>query len=138
VKLNIATLLLAIVAFGNAAYFIATTHQPWTPIRMGGVAIAVPSFILFLMARVQLGDSFSIQARASTLVTTGIYSRIRNPIYVFAALLIAGLALCFRPVYLVGFVILIPLQIIRSRKEERVLAAAFGDEYRRYKAKTWF
>ncbi len=137
-KLNVVTLVLGVVALGYAAYFIATTDQLWTPAKVAGVAIAVPSFILFLVARIQLGNSFSVQAKANTLVTTGLYSRIRNPIYVFGALLIAGLALCYRPAYLVGFVILIPLQIIRSRKEERVLAAAFGDEYERYRAKTWF
>jgi protein-S-isoprenylcysteine O-methyltransferase Ste14 len=30
------------------------------------------------------------------------------------------------------------MQIARARKEERVLAAAFGEEYERYKAGTWF
>jgi len=33
---------------------------------------------------------------------------------------------------------LIPLQVYRARKEDRVLAAKFGDEYGAYKARTWF
>ena len=36
------------------------------------------------------------------------------------------------------FVVLIPLQIWRAGKESAVLEAAFGDEYRKYKAGTWF
>jgi protein-S-isoprenylcysteine O-methyltransferase Ste14 len=30
------------------------------------------------------------------------------------------------------------LQIIRARAESRVLEEHFGDEYRRYRASTWF
>jgi protein-S-isoprenylcysteine O-methyltransferase Ste14 len=33
---------------------------------------------------------------------------------------------------------LIPMQVVRARREARVLAAAFGEEYARYKAGTWF
>jgi len=29
-------------------------------------------------------------------------------------------------------------QTIRARREARVLEAAFGDEYREYRRKTWF
>ena len=35
-------------------------------------------------------------------------------------------------------VVLVPLQVYRARKEDAVLAAAFGEEYERYKAGTWF
>jgi protein-S-isoprenylcysteine O-methyltransferase Ste14 len=34
--------------------------------------------------------------------------------------------------------ILLPLQIVRARKEEQVLRQAFGEEYNRYKQHTWF
>jgi protein-S-isoprenylcysteine O-methyltransferase Ste14 len=34
--------------------------------------------------------------------------------------------------------VLVPLQIFRARKEEQVLHEAFGEEYARYKAATWF
>jgi protein-S-isoprenylcysteine O-methyltransferase Ste14 len=39
---------------------------------------------------------------------------------------------------LIFFAVLIPLQVIRSRKESQVLEAEFGDAYREYKKKTWF
>ncbi len=63
---------------------------PWTVARIAGLAIAIPCFLLLALARVQLGRAFSVQAKASTLVTSGLYSRIRNPIYVFGGLAIAG------------------------------------------------
>jgi len=104
-----------------------------------GLVIAAPAFVLFMLARIQLGGAFSVRAKASTLVTKGVYSRIRNPIYVFGGLLIAGFIIfAQRPQWLLIFVVVIPVQMIRVRKEERVLEAKFGDRYRDYKRKTWF
>jgi protein-S-isoprenylcysteine O-methyltransferase Ste14 len=72
-------------------------------------------------------------------VTTGIYARIRNPIYVFGALMIGGVILwAHRPWWLLAFAVLIPLQIYRAGKEEQVLTEKFGDAYLEYKRKTWF
>jgi len=72
-------------------------------------------------------------------VRHGIYSRIRHPVYVFSAIAIAGLVLYMDfPKFLLLFVVLIPLQIVRARREERVLEDRFGEEYRRYKSTTWF
>jgi len=36
------------------------------------------------------------------------------------------------------FVVLIPIQIWRAGKESKVLEEKFGDEYRKYRAQTWF
>jgi protein-S-isoprenylcysteine O-methyltransferase Ste14 len=137
-RLNIVTLLLGVALLSYGTYWVVTTHQPWTPLRIVGVAILVPSFILFLLARIQLGSNFSVQAKAQNLVTSGVYSRVRNPIYVFGGLMLVGVALYFKPILLLGFLVLIPMQIKRARKEEAVLAEKFGAEYQSYKAKTWF
>jgi protein-S-isoprenylcysteine O-methyltransferase Ste14 len=137
VKLNVGTLVLFLVVillFGYVAW-----GQPWTPWHIAGLAIAVPSLVLFVMARIQLGGSFSVQAKATALVTSGIYSRIRNPIYVFGALLLVGILIWLhQPWWLLVLAVLIPMQVLRVRKEERVLEETFGDAYREYKRKTWF
>jgi protein-S-isoprenylcysteine O-methyltransferase Ste14 len=93
---------------------------------------------LLLIARIQLGGAFSIKAKAQKLVTTGLYSRIRNPIYVFGGLFVVGFSLYLGPIWLLLFIVLIPVQIARARQEEKVLAEKFGEDYQRYKAKTWF
>jgi protein-S-isoprenylcysteine O-methyltransferase Ste14 len=137
VKLNLGTLAVVLVAVVAFTWF--ARGEPWTPWRIAGFAIVIPSLVLFVVARVKLGSAFSVQAKATSLVTAGIYSRIRNPIYVFGALLIAGVILCaHRPWWLLMFAVLIPLQIYRTRKEEQVLAEKFGDAYLEYKRKTWF
>lgn len=107
--------------------------------RIAGLCILIPSFLLFVIARMQLGQAFSVQARASTLVTTGIYSRIRNPIYVFGSLSIAGFFLAANPPsWLLCLAVLVPLQVYRSRVEARVLEEKFGEAYVEYKRHTWF
>jgi len=136
-KLNIATLVVVTIA----VIFLAmhAMGAPWTVPHVVGLAIAGPSFVLFVLARMQLGKAFSVQAKATTLVTTGIYSRIRNPIYVFGALLLAGIIVWLdKPWLLLCFVILIPMQVYRSRKEAQVLAEKFGAAYEQYKRQTWF
>jgi protein-S-isoprenylcysteine O-methyltransferase Ste14 len=102
-------------------------------------AITVPAFVLFVVARIQLGRAFSVRAKASTLVTEGLYRRVRHPIYVFGGLMVAGILIfAHRPWWLLIFVVLIPVQLFRVRKEEAVLESKFGDAYREYHRKTWF
>jgi protein-S-isoprenylcysteine O-methyltransferase Ste14 len=136
-KTNILTLIVALVA----VVFLAVHFSglPWTLTRIAGVVIGLPSLALLILARIELGGSFAVTPKAQTLVTHGLYSRIRNPIYIFGALTIAG---CFfyinLPFAVLIFVALVPLQIYRARQEGKVLEAKFGEEYRQYKSRTWF
>lgn len=136
-KLNIITLAIAMV--GLLFFAVHALGLPWTRAHIAGAAIALPSFLLLVVARMQLGGAFSITAKASTLVTTGLYSRIRNPIYVFSALMILGLIIWTgHPLLLLAFAVLLPMQIYRSRNEAQVLTEKFGPAYLEYKKTTWF
>lgn len=136
-KSNLQTLILAVVAIGLAVVVFGS--QPWTPLRVAGALLGLPSLVLFAIARVQLGKSFALRAQATQLVTSGLYSRIRNPIYVFGSLTLVGVFLYVaRPWLLLGFAVILPMQIYRVRQEERVLTEKFGEEYLRYKSQTWF
>jgi len=136
-KLNFGTLALVAIVIG---FFLGHSWvPPWTILRVAGLCILILSFLLFAIARLQLGQAFSVQAKASTLVTAGIYSRIRNPIYVFGSLMIAGFCLAAnRPSWMLSLVVVVPLQVYRSRKEARVLEDKFGEAYVEYKRHTWF
>jgi protein-S-isoprenylcysteine O-methyltransferase Ste14 len=136
-KLNLVTL--AVVIIGLSLYAMYAPHIPWNAWRIAGIVIAAPAFLLFVAARLQLGASFSVQAKATTLVTTGVYSRIRNPIYIFGGMFVLGIIIWMgRPWLLLIFAVMIPLQVVRSRNEERVLTEKFGAAYLDYKQKTWF
>ncbi len=85
--------------------------------------------------------AFDKQAQSTLLVTTGIYSHIRNPITLGYTLLPLGMGLLFRSL---GMAILVPLiilviMVIRIKKyEEPQLEARFGEEYLEYKRTTPF
>jgi len=126
---------------GGALGTLFWQHPPaaWTAVRIAGVCLMVVGFILWTVARFQLGSSFTVSAQAKQLVTRGLYSKIRNPIYVFGSCVIAGGILAFlQPICLLIFGVIIPLQISRAGKESAVLEAKFGEEYRKYRAGTWF
>jgi protein-S-isoprenylcysteine O-methyltransferase Ste14 len=137
VKSNLLTL--AVIVVIVASLLVYAPEVDWSTAKVIGAVIAGISFPLFALARWQLGSSFSVKAKASRLVTTGLYSRIRNPIYLFGGLFIVGLSLFLSPWGpLAVALVIVPLQVVRARREERVLAEAFGEEYERYKSKTWF
>lgn len=107
--------------------------------RLVGLAVSLMGFAGVIISRYTLGRSFSVAAKATALVTCGIYSRIRNPIYVSGVILIIGVAvMVWNAKVLAILLIIIPMQIIRARKEAGVLEAKFGDEYRAYRRSTWF
>jgi protein-S-isoprenylcysteine O-methyltransferase Ste14 len=132
-------LLTLMVGGGACALWWLNPPPEWNGVRVAGMGLLVGGFIFWTIARFQLGASFAVRAEARKLITGGLYSKIRNPIYVFGSWVIAGAILAFgKPVWLLILVVLIPLQLWRASKESAVLEAAFGDEYRTYKAGTWF
>lgn len=130
-------MILPLLGLSYIVYVFA--RPPWTPMRLAGLLLMIPALILLTIARIQLGNSFSLAPQATQLVTHGIYSRIRNPIYVFGTMVFSGLFLFLeRPYFLLLLVPMLMLQISRARAEARVLEAHFGDQYRQYRAHTWF
>jgi protein-S-isoprenylcysteine O-methyltransferase Ste14 len=120
-------------------FVFAVGRAPDDRLRWIGVAIAVPSFALWLLARWQLGPSFALAPEAHALVTNGLYARIRHPIYVFSTLVLVGTALCLRNVFFDAYVVaVIVMQVFRIRREDAVLLQQFGDRYREYRRRTWF
>ena len=107
--------------------------------RLIGLLLGLIGLAGVILSRYTLGRSFSIAPKATALVTSGIYSRIRNPIYVSGEIFMVGLVLIVgRPELLIVPLVLIPIQTIRARRESAVLEAKFGDAYREYRKRTWF
>lgn len=136
-KANITTLI--VIVLGMILLTVRYAHEPWTAMRIAAVILGLPSLVLLILARIELGGAFSVRPKAQALVTHGLYSRIRNPIYFFGALTVVALFLYIRqPLGISLLAVLVPLQMYRARQEEKVLEARFGEEYRQYKASTWF
>lgn len=129
------------------AYLPAYTDRRnlWTfggdGVRWVGVAVFTVGCVVRLWPVFVLGNRFSglvaIQP-GHTLVTGGIYRRIRNPSYLGLLLATLGWALTFRAgVGLVLTALFVPPLVARMNAEEKLLRSQFGAEYDAYYARTW-
>jgi protein-S-isoprenylcysteine O-methyltransferase Ste14 len=134
-----ALIVTAIPAVAAPLLIVRFWQPPWTALRIAGLILTVAGTTALTVARFQLGNSFTIRAEANELVTSGLYAKIRNPVYIFSAVLVGGMLLYVdQPKWFWIFLILIPVQLIRARAEARVLEDRFGDVYRQYRSHTWF
>ena len=104
-----------------------------------GVPLVVLSIYLMVVASRPLLKTIGVeQLPRNELVTTGIYSKMRNPIYTGCEIGAIGWSMTWGAVYtlfiLPMFAFLVCLAIVRFF-EEPMLIEAFGEEYRRYKQK---
>jgi protein-S-isoprenylcysteine O-methyltransferase Ste14 len=114
-------------------------ERPWTALRIAGAILAVVGYTTFVTARLQLGKSFAVTPQAKELVTLGLYSRIRNPIYVFVDVMILGLILALHLYLLLAFYpLLAAMHVFRAHQEAKVLQEKFGQAYLDYCNHTWF
>ena len=106
-----------------------------------GAAVFALALWLFHRTHRDLGRNWSVTLEIReqhALVTTGIYGRLRHPMYSAFWLWALAQALLLPnwiagPAGLIGFGILF---FFRVGREERLMVEMFGDEYRRYMART--
>jgi protein-S-isoprenylcysteine O-methyltransferase Ste14 len=135
---------LAAVVFGVAADWLWPTDGlgsvlNW-PARIGlGAALFLGGGALVLAghrAFKQVDTNVPPWRPTLALATTGIYAHLRNPMYVGAMLLLAGIAGALASDWMA--ILLLPTAFLLHfgvvRREERYLEAKFGEDYRRYKA----
>lgn len=131
--------LVAVVEVAILVLVTRSTHLAWPPARIVGSCLLLLVLTWVGLARYQLGRSFSVTPQARQLVTTGLYARFRNPIYLASPVLLIGLSLVLAQWWLLLLlIIIVPLQIQRARREASILRATFGAEYDSYRAQTWF
>jgi protein-S-isoprenylcysteine O-methyltransferase Ste14 len=110
-------------------------------IGMTGVVVLFMGDWVFWKAHKDLGRNWSpkLEIREShTLVTAGIYQRIRHPMYSSLWLLVLAQAMIL-PNYVAGFSGLVPfgtLYFLRVGKEEKMMMETFGSDYEKYMRKT--
>lgn len=122
------------VTTGLPAFADYTLH----PVAFGiGIAFAAFGHWVFYRSHADLGLNWSVtlQLREThELVTTGIYSRVRHPMYM--AMFMQGLGqLLFLPNWLIGPAWLVSfglLYLLRIGHEERMMLDRFGAEYEAY------
>jgi protein-S-isoprenylcysteine O-methyltransferase Ste14 len=108
-------------------------------IQVAGIAIATVGIAATVYAQLEMGDSWRIgvdERETTTLVRTGVFGRVRNPIY--TAMFTFGLGVALVTPNLVacmGFLLLLATVELQVRRvEEPHLSRAHGDAYRAYAA----
>jgi protein-S-isoprenylcysteine O-methyltransferase Ste14 len=131
--------LAVIVVLLAAAALLVMTHYSRAQALYVGAALVIVGLPLLVLARVQLGKSFSIGPKAKALVTHGLYSKIPHPMFTFLDVALLGVVIALGRPWLVGaWLALVAVHALASRREARVLEKAFGDAYREYRARTWW
>jgi protein-S-isoprenylcysteine O-methyltransferase Ste14 len=112
----------------------------WLAPRWLGLAAAAAGVVLYAVALRDMGLSwrFTIdRERPGELVTTGIFARSRNPIYLSLVLVALGVSLALGRPFLAALACGAPLYFhYLIRREERFLAAHYGQTYARYCERT--
>ena len=146
-KLEIVLLTIAWLAFFLPLIWIATpalasadyTLRP-VPLLTGTVCLTLGLW-LFQLSHADLGANWSITLEVRekhTLVTQGVYRRVRHPMYTALLLYSVGQALVLPnyvagPSYGVAMALLVALRI---GPEERMMLEEFGKDYQEYMAQT--
>ena len=146
-KVEVILLALAMLSFFIPLIWIvkpvlAFADYPLRPVPFfAGTLCLAFGLWLFHRSHADLGTNWSItlQVREKhSLVTQGVYSRVRHPMYTALLLFSVGLALVL-PNYVAGpsyGVAMVLLVALRLGPEERMMLEEFGERYSEYTART--
>ena len=96
-------------------------------------------YLSWYIGRTYLGRAYALLPEAKHVVSSGLYAKIRHPLYVSQMLVLAGVFLYVGDHRLWWlYVAILLFQIFRARSEEQVLLKQFGEEYATYMNSTWF
>ena len=128
-----------VVAFLTLAA-IVFHHAPRNGFWIIGLIIAGVGFFLWMLARHQLGRSFTATAQARQLVSNGLYRYFRHPIYLFGAVAHVGVFLALQQVWvlIIWALYAAAIQWPRVKREDKVLEEAFGDEFLKLRERNCF
>jgi protein-S-isoprenylcysteine O-methyltransferase Ste14 len=144
--------MLPFIAAGVIAWFDPFAAAEWklfvqSP-RIGFVALVTGASLIIVGNLIDVSGystlfrSFSVVPEARELKTTGLYRFVRHPVYFGQLISQAGVWFCFAPAHWFWwsfYAVFVALQLWRSKREDAVLLAAFGEPCREWQQRTfWF
>jgi len=114
---------------------VAVLHAQW--LQISGIVVAIVGIFATVYAQLDMGDSWRIgvdPGETTTLVRTGVFGWVRNPIFIAMITFGFGIALVTpNLVALAGFLLLVATIELQVRIiEEPYLLTVHGDDYRSY------
>lgn len=129
-----------LIAIFATVFFLEPGPAVFVSMTIPGTVIAVAGLVLMAAAFVSLREVIQVAPEPKAgghLVTTGLYRRLRHPIYSGIVLLVIGLFLR-EPALYVAFlgVVLIAFLVVKSKFEERLLRERYP-EYAESMRRSW-
>lgn len=127
----------------SMVYYYTISEQSsstiWFIARSVLMVLAFVFYALWALARYQLGVSLAfVVSTDGPFITTGLYSKFRNPIYLFGTLALTTYLLAIaRPIWLLVLVVILPMQYLRATKESRALLKKYDEGYEAYLRQVW-
>ena len=112
-----------------------STHTSHWPISIGGVTGKPPQSITFRRSDTTVDPR--TPEKASTLVTSGLYSISRNPMYLGLLIMMIAWGVYLTNVFSIAFVVgyVLYLTKFQIKPEEAALENLFGEDYTAYKGR---
>jgi len=134
----VVAVLAALLEVGVAAAWPGARVLPgsiaWAGGLMAGLAVLIVAAAMTQFVRARTTVDPHRPARASVLVTGGVFAFTRNPMYLAMLLALVGIALGLRnPLAVIGPILFAAyITVFQIVPEERVLLARFGAAYQEY------
>lgn len=115
---------------------------PWKGITLGlGLALMIVGAAFNVLGRLHLKSNWANQIRIYEdhwLVTTGPFSVVRHPLYASLIWMLIGGVLVYANLggLILTLVVFVPMMYARARKEDALLAEAFGERFETYRRST--
>ncbi len=130
------------VLFGAFAivYFAAPGVLLFSSPKIAGDIVVIAGLVLMAAAFVSLREVIQVQPEPKAgghLVTSGVYRRLRHPIYTGIVLILIGLFVREPGAFVaVAAVVIVVFLVVKSRFEERLLRERYPD-YAEYMKRSW-
>lgn len=125
--------------FTTLAFLHFSSGHEIEPHHIIGIILTLTGEILWITARIEIGQYFSLYPKAEKLITSGIYRHFLHPVYYFSSLALFGLAVFLNNGYLFLLVTLLFLTYLYcAREEEKVMTDKFKGRYLKHKQQVLF
>ncbi|MBN1374096.1 isoprenylcysteine carboxylmethyltransferase family protein [Candidatus Dojkabacteria bacterium] len=120
--------------------FFSSQYEGPTWLETVGIIMFFLGITMYTIGLNNLSIQTAFFESSKTLVTTGIYSIVRHPLYTAVAITYLGAGIWNQSIagILTTLFILIPVLFYFAREEEKDLITRFGEDYINYKKKTLF